>query len=154
MMRNLVRVLLVSSALVAVSVPSAYATPGDLAVAASNPAGGAALATQAAAELAALGTNATTAQKKQLLLSAVALCNGNAACVLALTAVFAAQNVTVTRSEIVAAAAAAGVQLSNDQLANFAVGSVGGAPAGTTPDSSGSSGDGSAPSTGTPPSAS
>lgn len=119
MMRNLFRILLVSSALVAVSAPSAYATPQQEAAAAI---GGdvtvlATLITPASAGFANLGT-------------ATAICNGNKVCVTTLLAAYAQAGFTPTAAQLTAIAAGANVTFTTAELGQYAIGATG--PATTT----------------------
>lgn len=141
MMQNLARVLLISSALVAISAPSAFAIPADIATAAASQ-NGTALVGSVNTELATLGANATLDQKKDLVKAAIAACpTGNQACVLAILTAFATgPNVKLSQAEITTAAAAAGVTFTAGQLPQEVIGAVGTGGGGTTnntPDSSG-----------------
>ncbi|KKB75929.1 hypothetical protein VW35_19485 [Devosia soli] len=110
MMRNLFRVLLVSSALVAVTAPSAYATPQQEAAAAiSNP-----------GALPGLITNANFGG----LSSAAALCAGNKACVLALLTAYAQLGFTPSAAQAATIAEVAGVTFTPAELQALGIGAI------------------------------
>jgi hypothetical protein len=143
MMRNLFRILLVSSALVAVTAPSAYATPQQEAAAAIG------------GDIATLTSLITpTSAGFANLSSATAVCDGNKACVLALLTAYAQAGFTPTAAQLTAIAAGANVEFTTAELGQFAIGAVAPAPATTAPADGGATGgtgpETTPPSTGTP----
>jgi hypothetical protein len=130
MMRNLVRVLLVSSALVAVSAPSAYATPQEEASA----------ATSSNFELlASLIEEPTLAN----LNAAIDECRpGDKICVINLLTAYAQLGVYPTQAQLDAIAARAGVTFTaDDNVVIAAIGGAGGGAGGGTGPGAGGSGD-------------
>jgi len=112
MMRNLFRVLLVSSALVAVSAPSAFATPQQEATAAIN------------GDFAALPGLLTDVSFDGIS-AATALCNGNKACVVALLTAYAQAGFSPSATQLNTIAQTAGVTFSTAEVQQFAIGAVG-----------------------------
>jgi len=152
MMRNFIRILLVSSALAAVTATSAYATPQQEAAAATS------------GDVASLTSLITpTSAGFANLSAATAICDGNKACVLALLTAYAQAGFTPTAAQLATIAEGARVTFTTAELGQFAIGAVtpaptaatttpvdGGATGGTGPDAPAASNTTTPPSTGTP----